>query len=86
MKPLLNINMGAMFDFSPQPRDLDVAPAHYIDYHPEETQRQVDMMMTWLPTPQGELDLKVTMGKLREFVEGCPKTFLFEIDSFSPLT
>lgn len=79
------LNVGMIFDFGKPLPKVDMASEHYIDYHPAETQRQVDQMLSWFPTPQGELDLTVVIGKLREFVEGDPKKILFTIDSCSPI-
>lgn len=85
MKPMLNIATGAMFDFGKPLPKVDMAPEHYIDYTPNETQRQVDAMLVIHVAPTGEFDGKMWRNKLREFIEGSPKECLFIIDSCSPI-
>jgi hypothetical protein len=86
MKPMLNLTTGQMFDFSPQPRPLDVAPAHYIDYHPDETRRQVDAMLQVIQKSSGEFDGKAWLDRVKAFAKDSPHEVLFTIDSYAPIS
>ena len=78
-------NVGSVFDFGKPLPNVDMAPEHYIDYHPAETQRQVDAMLSWAWTTEGAIDGKVWRNKLREFVETSPRVEYFVLDSLSPI-
>lgn len=53
------------------------------DYTPDDTQRQIDMMMAISEGEMGEFDAKAWHKKLKELVAGAPKEILFTIDSIS---
>lgn len=92
MKPALNVGQvldvptGKMFDFGKPLPNVDMAPEHYIDYHPEETQRQINQMLAISQKGRGQFDGKAWLENLKASIaEGPPQTII-TIDSYSPMT